>query len=208
MTRVKICGITSETDAETCMACGVDAIGFVFAESPRRVTPERARKIVRSCGPFVTAVGVFVNSPLDEVRRTLDVTGCALAQLHGDESPDLIEALSPSRVIKTIRVGGRAGRAEFEGYRAARAILLDTYVPGQAGGTGRQFDPTIAAEFVQTGWTVIVGGGLTPENVGEVVRTARPYAVDVSGGVESSPGRKHPEKVAQFIAAARAADKG
>jgi phosphoribosylanthranilate isomerase len=206
VTRIKICGITDENDAETCLACGADAIGFVFAESPRRVSVERAREIIRGCGPFVTAVGVFVNSAVDEVRRTLDATGCALAQLHGDESAEFVEALSPSRVIKAIRVGSDAGHA-CERYRKARAILLDTYVRGQAGGTGQRFDPSVAAALVWDGWRVIVAGGLTPENVGEVVRTVRPYGVDVSSGVESSPGHKDSKKVTEFLAAVRAADR-
>ena len=206
MTLVKICGITSVEDAVAAASEGASFIGFVFAESPRRVSVDRAREIIRSCGPFVTTVGVFVNSTVDEVRRALDVTGCALAQLHGDESEDFIEALSPSRVIKAIRVGGDTGSAR-ECYRKARAILLDTYVRGQAGGTGQRFDPSVAAELVRDGWRVIVAGGLTPGNVGEVVRTVRPYGVDVSSGVESSPGCKDREKVAEFIAAVHAADR-
>jgi phosphoribosylanthranilate isomerase len=203
VTRIKICGITNESDAETCLAHGADAIGFMFADSPRRVSVECARDILRSCGPFATAVGVFVDSAIDEVRRTLDVTGCALAQLHGSESAQFIEALSPSRVVKAIRIGSDQGRV-CESFRTARAILLDTYVPGRAGGTGKRFHPSVAAALVSDGWRVIVAGGLTPENVGEVVQTVRPYGVDVSSGVESAPGRKDHTRVKDFVAAVRA----
>jgi phosphoribosylanthranilate isomerase len=205
-TRVKICGITSIEDARVCVECGADAIGFMFAESPRRVTPEQAREIIRDCGPFMTTVGVFVNAPVEEARRILDMTGCGLAQLHGDESREYLEALSPARSIKAIRVRDQLGESGVSEYAAARAILLDTYVAGKPGGTGRQFDVGLAAELVGAGWRVIVAGGLTPENVGEVVTSARPYGVDVSSGVESAPGRKDPEKVARFMAAVRAAD--
>jgi phosphoribosylanthranilate isomerase len=208
MTRVKICGITNVEDARACIECGADAIGFVFAESPRRVTPERAREIVDACGPFVTAVGVFVNEQVEEVMRILSMTGCALAQLHGDESPSYIQGLSASRVIKAIRVSGELDEGMVNGYKGARGILLDTYVPAVAGGTGRRFDTRLAARLVQAGWRVIVAGGLTPENVNGVVKSVRPYGVDVSSGVEVQPGRKDPEKVARFIAAVRAADAG
>ena len=205
-TRVKICGITSVEDARVCIACGADALGFMFAESPRRVTPEQARDIIRECGPFVTTVGVFVNAPVEEVKRILDMTGCGLAQLHGDESPEYMGMLSPARAIKAIRVRDQLSGSAVRGYEAARAILLDTYVDGKPGGTGRRFDTALAAELVAAGWRVIVAGGLTPGNVGEVVTAVRPYEVDVGSGVEFAPGRKDHEKVARFIAAVRAAD--
>jgi phosphoribosylanthranilate isomerase len=205
-TRVKICGITSVEDARVCIACGADALGFMFAESPRRVTPEQARDIIRECGPFVTTVGVFVNAPVEEVKRILDMTGCGLAQLHGDESPEYLEVLSPARAIKAIRVRDQLGEGAVSKYAAARALLLDTFVAGKPGGTGRRFDTALAAELVAAGWRVIVAGGLTPGNVGEVVTAVRPYGVDVGSGVEFAPGRKDHEKVARFIAAVRAAD--
>jgi len=207
MTQIKICGITNEPDALQCLRYGADALGFVFADSPRRVSPAQARKIVTACGPFVTAVGVFVNRPVEEVKQTLEATGCTLAQLHGDEPEHYLQALSPFGAIKAIRVGDHLDVAAITRYKEARAILLDTYVAGVAGGTGRQFDPALAAELVQGGWRVILAGGLTPENVGEVVARARPYAVDVSSGVEREPGRKDPDKIARFVAAVRAADR-
>jgi phosphoribosylanthranilate isomerase len=208
MTRIKICGITNLEDAQLAAACGADAIGFVFADSPRRVAPEKAGEIMAQMEPFVTGVGVFVDAAVDEVRGALQVSGCMVAQLHGNEGEDYIQALSPYGVVKALRVGekldaGRAGR-----YKKAGAILLDTYVPGQAGGTGRRFDLAVAGQMVRGGWRVIVAGGLTPENVGEVVASVRPYGVDVSSGVEAAPGRKDHDKVARFVAAVRAAERG
>jgi phosphoribosylanthranilate isomerase len=223
MTRIKICGITNLEDARWAAQCGADAIGFVFADSPRRVTPEAAGEIVRELEPFVVAVGVFVDWPAERVREAMRVSGCAVAQLHGSETEEYIQSLAPYPAIKAMRVvdgidrARRAGAclpdvalAELgllpPGFTAARAILLDTYMQGKAGGTGRRFDLSVASALVREGWRVIVAGGLTAENVGEVVSQAKPYGVDVSTGVESAPGRKDPHRVAQFIAAARAAD--
>jgi phosphoribosylanthranilate isomerase len=215
MTRIKICGITNLEDAQCAADCGADAIGFVFAESPRRVSSALAREIMAEMEPFVTGVGVFVNETVEEVRGALQVSGCTVAQLHGDEDEDYLRALAPYAVIKALRVGleepqvrGRTAVRPYEAYRRASAILLDTYVTGQAGGTGRRFDPAIAAEMVKEGWRVIVAGGLTPENVGEVVTSIRPYGVDVSSGVEAAPGKKDHDKVARFIEAVRAAERG
>jgi len=221
MTRIKVCGITNREDAEFACRCGVDAIGFVFAESQRQVTPERAREILRGLEPFVVAVGVFVDRPVEEVRRVLEFTGCSVAQLHGEEGPEYVEALAPFGVVKVVKVSCGAGISAPQAtharrilgvaetarpYRAAKAILLDTLVEGKAGGTGERFDLAAAQELVKAGYRVIVAGGLTPENVGEVVRAVRPYGVDVSSGVEAEPGRKDHEKVAGFVEAVRAAD--
>lgn len=206
MTRIKICGITSPEDAESAAACGADAIGFVFAESPRRITPERAREVLRLVEPFVTGVGVFVDEPVDSLKRALAASGCAVAQLHGEEPPWYIQAIAPYGVIKAVRVRGELDAAGVAGYKEARAILLDTYSARRAGGTGQRFDPQVAAGLVREGWRVIVAGGLTPENVGDVVAAVRPYGVDVSSGVESAPGKKDHAKVAAFVAAVRTAD--
>jgi len=208
MTRIKICGITNLEDAQLAAACGADAIGFVFADSPRRVAPEKAGEIMAQMEPFVTGVGVFVDAAVDEVRGALQVSGCMVAQLHGNEGEDYIQALSPYGVVKALRVGEKLDAGRADRYKKAGAILLDTYVPGQAGGTGRRFDLAVAGQMVRGGWRVIVAGGLTPENVGEVVASVRPYGVDVSSGVEAAPGRKDHDKVARFVAAVRAAERG
>lgn len=206
MTWIKICGITNIEDARWAVECGAEAIGFMFAESPRRTTPEAAGEIMAELGQSVTGVGVFVEAPIDEVKRALEVSGCSVAQLGGEEAEEYIDALAPKDVVKTIRVGASLDGRGLSRYKRARAIHLDTYVAGQMGGTGRRFDPAVAARLVQEGWRVIVAGGLTPENVGGVIVQVRPYGVDVSTGVEAAPGRKDRAKVAGFIAAVRAAD--
>ncbi len=208
MTRIKICGIARREDARHAAECGADAIGFVFAESPRHVSPEQAGEIMSAVGPFLTGVGVFVDSTVKEVRSALRSSFCTVAQLHGGEPADFIEALSPYSVVKAIRVRGALDETMVRRYKKAAAILLDTHVADRAGGTGRRFSPAVAAGLVKEGWRVIVAGGLTPDNVGEVVAAVRPYGVDVSTGVEATPGKKDPQKVAEFIAAVRAADRG
>ena len=208
MTRVKICGITTLEEARWAAACGAEAIGFVFAKSPRRVAPETAGAIMQEMGPFISGVGVFVDSPVEEVRRAMEASGCTVAQLHGSEPESTIQALAPYAVIQALRVRGDLGASMLTPSRMARAILLDAYVEDLPGGTGQRFDASVAADLVRDGWRVIVAGGLTPENVGEVVRTVRPYGVDVGSGVEREPGRKDRDKVADFIAAVRAADGG
>ncbi|UCC68501.1 MAG: phosphoribosylanthranilate isomerase [Armatimonadota bacterium] len=207
MTRVKICGITNREDGEWAARCGADAVGFNFADSPRHIEPECARHILADLEPLVTGVGVFVNRPVEEVKRILDLTGCRVAQLHGDEPPEHIAGLAPCAVVKVIHVGVPLDESQLARYKEARAILLDTCVEGRSGGTGQRFDPGVAARLVQEGWRVIMAGGLTPDNVREAVSFVRPYGVDVSSGVESAPGRKDPDKVARFIAAVRAADR-
>jgi len=208
MTRIKIDGITNHEDGAWVAQCGADAVGFVFADSPRRIEPRRARDILSGLEPLVTGVAVFVDSPLEEIKRILDLTGCTVAQLHGDEPESYIAELAPRAVVKVIRVRGTLDGADLARYKGARAILLDTYVAGRAGGTGRRFDPALASRLVQEGWRVIMAGGLTPDNVSDVVTSVRPYGVDVSTGVESAPGRKDHEKVQRFVGAVRAADSG
>jgi len=208
MTRVKICGITTREDAEAAVHSGADALGFMFAKSPRRIDPERVRGILAALGPYITAVGVFANAPPEEVRDLLESSGCSVAQLHGEEPADYVDLLSPYVVVKAFRVGGGFSEGILAPYREARAVLLDSYVEGLLGGTGQRFDPRVAADLVARGWRVIVSGGLTPANVAEVVRSVRPYGVDVSSGVESAPGRKDHAKIRDFLAAVRAADEG
>ena len=207
MTRIKICGMTNYEDAEVAAASGADAIGFIFADSPRRVTPEVARDIMRELDPFVTGVGVFVDRPVAEVRATLEQTGCQVAQLSGKEPPSYINELGPYHVVKVIRVAERLDETQVGRYKGVGAILLDTFVAGLAGGTGKRFAPALAVPLVEAGWRVIIAGGLTPDNVDDLVTSVRPYGVDVSGGVESGPGRKDHSKIAEFIAAVRAADR-
>ena len=197
MVRVKICGITNIDDALHAAGCGADALGLVFYEkSPRCLTPEAARGIVAELPPFVTTVGLFVNEAPRRVREVADFCGLDVLQLHGDEGPG--ECLyPPRRVIKALRVRDEASLAEAADYFVS-ALLLDAWVPGSYGGTGRTFNWELAARAAREA-RVILAGGLTPENVTEAVRAVRPYGVDVSSGVEAAPGKKDPAKVEAFV---------
>jgi phosphoribosylanthranilate isomerase len=205
MVKVKICGITNVEDALQAASCGADALGFVFyPQSPRVLTPERAKEIVAALPPFVAAVGLFVNEEPARVREVADFCGLDLLQLHGDE-PAAGCSFPPYRVIKALRVKNAESLTGLSAYPVS-AVLLDAWVAGAYGGTGHRFNWQMAARAAREG-TVILAGGLTPENVREAVRIVRPYGVDVSSGVESAPGRKDHEKVAAFIRNARAADR-
>ena len=205
MTQVKICGITSLEDAQVAVEAGADLLGFVFyPPSPRHVTPEKVRKIVdRFSLSGVHLVGVFVDQSPEIIVQTLDFCGLNYAQLHGSEPPEVVSNLVERGlgVIKAFRVRDEGSLEAVKSYRAT-AYLLDTYVPGQPGGTGHRFDWTLAERVKEHG-PVILAGGLTPDNVTQAVRAAQPWGVDVSSGVEAAPGRKDPEKVRRFVAAVK-----
>jgi len=192
MIRVKICGITSLEDASLAVRLGVHALGFISAPSPRQVSPDAVRDIVRGIPPLVQTVGVFVNDAPSRVREIMGFCGLDLAQLHGDESPDDCEALTP-RVIKALRLKDESSLAAAETYRnKVRAVLLDSYMKGRRGGTGTTLDWDLAARALKIGIPVILAGGLNPGNVRRAVSVVRPFAIDVNSGVEERPGRKSP----------------
>ena len=204
MTRVKICGLTAAEDAAAAVEAGADALGFVFVPgTPRCISPERAAAIIAALPPLVSAVGVFVDQPLDEVAAITTACRLQAVQLHGNEPPAYCRRLSVP-VIKAIRVRGPESLAALEGY-PAQAFLLDAFVEGQPGGTGATFPWALAREATRHG-RIILSGGLRPETVAEAVRTIRPFGVDVSSGVERRPGLKDHEKVREFIVAVRRAD--
>jgi phosphoribosylanthranilate isomerase len=206
MIKVKICGITDPRDARQAAACGADALGFVFyPQSPRVISPEAARAIIAALPPFVAAVGLFVNEDPARIREIASFCGLDTLQLHGDEAAAGC-LFPPYRVIKALRVRDEKSLAGLEAWPVS-ALLLDAWRPDSYGGTGHTFDWSVAARSAR-GCPLILAGGLTPENVAEAVRTVRPYAVDVSSGVESAPGRKDPGKVAAFIRAAKGAALG
>jgi phosphoribosylanthranilate isomerase len=201
MLRVKICGITSLEDALAAAEAGADALGFVFAPSPRRIAPEAAAAIIRELPPFVTTVGLVVDQDPTPI-----LTACPLdvIQFHGSEPPEAVAALA-RRAYKAFRLRTEADLEPLARYECA-AHLLDAFVPGVAGGTGQAFPWELAVSARAPGRRIIVAGGLTPANVAECVRVTRPYGVDVSSGVEAAPGRKDAAKVRDFIQAARTAD--
>jgi phosphoribosylanthranilate isomerase len=199
MVRVKVCGITRVEDALEAVAAGADALGFVFAQSPRRITPETVRKIVDQLPPFVTTVGVFVDEEETVIRKTRAYCGLHMVQLHGEEPESMARSLGPG-VIKALRVG--TGSVVDADCYPTSTLLLDTMCPGSAGGTGVTFDWKLAVEPAATR-PVVLAGGLTPQNVEQAVLEVGPYAVDVSSGVESEPGRKDPQKLAKFVRRAK-----
>lgn len=201
--RVKICGVTRAQDLHAACDAGADALGFVFYEkSPRHLTIDAAAALVREVPPFVQAVGLFVDAEPAFIEAVLRAVPLDLLQFHGNETPaDCARVGRP--YIKAVRVNRDTDllkcAADFE---AARGLLLDAFVPGVPGGTGERFDWSLIPPDLPK--PVILSGGLTPDNVAEAVECVRPWAVDVSSGVEVSKGIKDAHKIAQFIAKAKA----
>jgi phosphoribosylanthranilate isomerase len=202
--KVKICGVTAIGDALVAVAAGADALGLMFYDkSPRYLTHTAAAKIVEALPPFVAKVGVFVDPSEADVRRAIAECGIDTLQFHGQESPEFCRRFG-LKVIKAFRIQSADSLKPLTAY-SAEAWLLDSHVPGQLGGTGEKFNWDLAAMAVRQSSRVVLAGGLTPENVAEAARAVQPYAVDVSSGVESSPGKKDAQKVTAFIAAAKSA---
>ena len=202
MVRVKICGITNVEDALLACELGADAIGLNFYEkSPRCIPPFAASKIIGKLPPFVAAVGIFVNWQAAPVTSLAKALGLSAAQLHGDESPKLAgEIAKKVSVIKALHVGKGTVLPQFAKYRGTAAFLLDAPHSGQYGGTGHTTDWNLAQTAAKS-HCILLAGGLTPENVAEAILTVRPYAVDVTSGVESKPGKKDPARLRAFFEA-------
>lgn len=200
---VKICGITNLADARTAVDAGADALGFMFYEpSARSITPAAAREIIAQLPPRVAKVGVFVNAPMEIIRRIATECGLDTVQLHGEETPEFCAQLAPLKVWKAVRVRDENSLSTMPGYKTD-AWLLDSYVAGHQGGTGEKFNWELAIAAKVLGRPIILAGGLTPENIATAVRQVRPFGVDVSSGVESAPGKKDAAKVRAFIHAAK-----
>ncbi len=205
-TRVKICGLMRALDAQVAAAAGVDAIGLVFySRSPRAVDIAQARAVVSALPPFVTSVGLFVDAPQGFVDAVLAAVRLDLLQFHGDEAPDACDTYGQPW-IKALRV--RPGidlMREADRYGRAHALLLDAYRPGVPGGTGERFDWGLIPP--ELGPRIVLAGGLAPDNVAEAIDQVRPYAVDVSGGVESARGIKDHAKIDAFMQGVRDGDR-
>jgi phosphoribosylanthranilate isomerase len=203
MTMVKVCGITNVADARVAAEAGADAVGFIFAESPRKVGVEEVRGISIALPENVLKVGVFVNAPPEEVLRAAQEAGLDLAQLHGDETPETVAAVRAGGlpVMKAIRVRNREDLADVERFDAD-LILLDAYSEKARGGTGNRFDWGVAKSLKGRG-NIVVSGGLAPENVREAVDFFEPYGVDASSSLEDAPGKKNEDSVRRFIVAAK-----
>lgn len=204
-TRIKICGITRQQDADAAMDAGADALGLVFApDSPRRVSVLDASVIARKIRDDVLRVGLFVDAPRDEVARVLDEVELDVLQFHGDESPEEC-ARYGMPYMKAFRVRGALDMSALEAaYRDACCFLLDAYVPGTAGGTGKRFDWRLWPREAKK--KLVLAGGLTADNVAEAIIQTRPWGVDVSGGVEGAiKGEKDAQLIGRFISEVRRA---
>jgi phosphoribosylanthranilate isomerase len=203
-TRIKICGLTRADDVLSAVGAGADAIGFVFyPESPRAVTARQAATLATLVPPFVTRVGLFVNEDPATVRNLMAVAPIELLQFHGDED-DAYCSQFRKPFIKAARVKPGVDLVKFaHSFPSAQALLLDAFVEGYGGG-GKPFDWGLIPSSLSL--PVVLSGGLQPENVGAAIRSVKPWAVDVSSGVESAKGIKDPTKIAAFIAAVKNAD--
>ena len=196
-TKIKICGITNIEDALFAAEAGADALGFVFYEkSPRYVSPETVDQIISMLPPFVTTVGLFVNAGGEVIETTVRLSGINVIQLHGDETPEEC-GFAPHPVIKAVRVKDAGSLAGVERYPVS-ALLLDAWNDQQYGGTGESFDWQLVRNLTGK-LPLVLAGGLNPDNVAEAIRVVAPYAVDVSSGVEISPGKKDHDKIRKFI---------
>ena len=209
MTAIKICGITRIEDALAAAHCGAHAVGFVFyPPSPRNVTPAHAAAIIAALPPFVTSVGLFVDADERIVRDTLAVARLDLLQFHGAEIPQYCRQVSQHGGVpymKALRVRPGMDLLQYaHDFHDAKALLLDAYVEGLAGGTGSAFDWSLIPPALPL--PVVLSGGLTPDNVARAIRAVKPWAVDVSSGVESSKGIKDAARIAAFVSGVRNAD--
>lgn len=193
ITKIKICGITNIDDALTAVRYGADALGFVFAGSKRKITLNSAKDIISRLPPFVNTVGVFMDQPLEYVQKAIDLTGLDLVQLHGNETSEYCEKVRRG-VIKAILVEG--GRTVKELISLMDSYEVTGFILDSGAGSGEVFNWEILSNIDRP---LIIAGGLTPQNVGKLVKRFHPYAVDVSSGVEIKPGRKQKDKMIKFI---------
>jgi phosphoribosylanthranilate isomerase len=203
---LKVCGITRGEDAAAACGMGYGAIGLVFAESPRRISPDRAREICSGVSPSVLRIGVFAGEESGEVKRIMDYCRLDLVQFHGGEDPGEVLRFG-GRAIAALRPRSPEDLRRIADYHGIFAVLIDTWDPLLAGGTGRTCDWGLASRAA-AGNRVILAGGLTPDNVGEAVKRVRPFGVDVCSGVESAPGKKDGALMREFARAARDAASG
>ena len=203
--KVKVCGMTNLKDALVAVEEGADAVGFIFyKKSPRSVTMKLVREIVLELPPFVDTVGVFVDETADQINKIADYCNLDMVQLHGDESPTFCKRIR-RRVIKAFRVKDMQSVKNISNFQVS-GFILDTFSESLHGGTGKVFDWNLALPAKKFG-PVIMAGGLTPNNVRQVIQRVRPYGVDVCSGVESEPGIKDHKKIRVFLKNAKAGRK-
>ncbi len=192
---IKICGMTRREDIDFAVAHGVDAVGFIFAASPRQVTPQHVNELAK--GVDVLKVGVFVNEDINRIRDIREQCGLDIIQLHGDESPQYCSDVG-GRLFKAFRLKDIESISRFADYPSEINILLDAYVIGQAGGTGKQIDFSVLDQIKDFS-RIILAGGVGPKNVVELLRRYNPFGIDINSKVESSPGIKDHAKISEFF---------
>lgn len=206
MVKIKICGITNLQDAFRACDLGADAVGFIFAKSPRRISPQIAERIIKKLPPYISTVGVFVDDKAEDVMRISFSCHLTAVQFHGRQTQKDLYAFAPLKVIKAFHVKEAESLKLLHNFPDVDAFLLDAHAEGKTGGTGKTFNWNLAKNAVKKfDKPVILAGGLTPQNVADAVRKVKPYAVDVASGVEKSPGVKDYKKLKQFIENARKA---
>ena len=204
MTRVKICGITNKDDALTAARLGASALGFVFyKKSSRCISPYKARKIIEGLPPFVVPVGIFVNQKEGALKDIVNFCGITTIQLHGEETPVYCRRLKQFKLIKALRIKGHVDWDAVKQYETVSALLFDTYHEDQYGGGGQSFNWNLLNEK-KIDKPFILSGGLNAQNVGEALNCVKPYALDVSSGVEESPGKKSEQRLVEFFEALKA----
>lgn len=204
MSKVKICGITNIYDALAAQKAGADFLGFIFAKSPRRIKPEKAKEIIDKLSPGIEIVALFVNEDKETVEKTIAKLGRVdILQFHGDETPDYCAQFTSKKVIKAFRMKDEISLKEISGFEHIDFILLDSFKDAQRGGTGKTFDWNLALNVKEHNIPIFLSGGLNPDNVGKAIMKVNPFAVDVSSGIEKEAGKKDHKLIRRFIDAAK-----
>ena len=207
MILVKICGIRRVEDAQAAIAAGANALGFNFWKgTPRYISPPEAARMIVTVPPSVWTVGVFVDEDPERVLQIATETGVSILQLHGSESAEYLDQLGPYKKIKAFKVSDDFQPEQLRPYRSASAFLLDGFVAGMPGGTGKTFNWSQAVRAKVYG-KIILAGGLRRQNIEEAIRQVQPWGVDVSSGVETEPGKKDPKRIRDFIEVVRRVEK-
>lgn len=206
MVKIKICGITNLEDAEKAISLGADAIGFIFADSPRRVTPQTARSIVENLKGKFLSVGVFVDEPVKEAKKIAEYCSLDAVQLHGDENPEYCSQFKERLLIKTFRIKDDSSLKPIPRYKDVFAYLLDTFSKKAHGGTGETFDWNLAVKAKAFGKPIILSGGLGLANIEKAIKVVSPYGVDISSSIEVKPGKKDHKLMEEVFKAIKALD--
>ncbi len=197
MIKVKICGITNLEDLKLADNLGADFLGFILYPPSPRFIGERLKEVL-SIPTRAQKVAVFVNPTYEEVKRALDL-GADLVQLHGEEEPNFAQKIGFAKVIKAFRIKENFSLELCKPFSQAFALLLDTYVEGTYGGTGKSFNWQVAKEVVKAGYKIFLAGGLNPENIAQAIEEVKPFGIDLSSGLEAKKGKKDPEKMAKLF---------